>query len=116
MPAHRGTTNKYHSGNATDRRVRKQWLLEQFGDGQLVACYLQISLNCALVLDEQTLTVDRVLPGMNGGRYVRGTILPACGPCTSMEGARGRWGNGPWSGPTFDQRAFWALAPLLQSK
>ena len=36
------------------------------------------------------LTVDRIVPGCQGGRYVRTNIRPACGPCNSETGGRTR--------------------------
>ena len=35
--------------------------------------------------------VDRIVPGAEGGRYVRGNIRPMCGPCNSRTG--GELGN-----------------------
>lgn len=36
------------------------------------------------------LTIDRVIPGCQGGRYVRNNIRPACGPCNSETGGSTR--------------------------
>ena len=39
------------------------------------------------MLTFKTMTVDRFpLAGVDGGRYVRGNIRPACGPCNSSDG------------------------------
>lgn len=82
MPATRGTTNRNDRGSAVDRRARKRWLLDTFGDGTHAACRF-----CWTTLDESTITVDRYpVPGCQGGRYVRGNIRPACGPCNSIHG------------------------------
>lgn len=80
----RGSSNKNETGNAADRRRRKQWLLDQFGDGTTVLC----SFDCGTVLTFETLTVDRYpLRRTEGGRYVHGNIRPACGPCNSSDGS-----------------------------
>lgn len=79
MPSPRGTTNTNVRGSSYDRRVRKQWLLDTFGDGTTVVCSFE---GCDRVLTFKTMTVDRFpIPGGEGGRYVRGNIRPACGPC-----------------------------------
>lgn len=79
--ARRGTTNGNARGSAADRRRRRAWLLETFGDGVHAPCY-----RCGLELDDSTVTVDRVVPGCRGGTYRRGNIRPACGPCNSETG------------------------------
>ena len=87
----RGTSNGNQRGSAHDRRVRKQWLIETFGDGQVVACYrVELGLCDRVELVFETVTVDRIVPGAHGGRYVRGNIRPACGPCNSETGGRVR--------------------------
>lgn len=60
-------------GNTTDRRRRRLWLLDQFGDGVTCPCF-----DCGKALTYQTLTVDRIVPGAAGGRYTRDNIRPAC--------------------------------------
>lgn len=77
----RGTSNTNDRGSAEQRRVRKQWLLDTFGDGTWVDCTY-----CQVTLDWGTLTVDRIIPGCQGGRYVQGNIRPACMTCNSVEG------------------------------
>lgn len=80
----RGTSNKNSRGSSYDVRRRKQWLLDTFGDGTHVDC----ALGCGIVLDFGTVTVDRIVPGALGGRYVQGNIRPACQSCNSIEGNR----------------------------
>jgi hypothetical protein len=63
--------------------VRKQWLLEEYGDGKEAPCHF-----CGDRLTFDTVTVDRIIPGCEGGGYVRGNIRPACGSCNSADGAR----------------------------
>lgn len=77
----RGTTNTNARGSTIDRRARKQWLLDVFGDGTHAACRF-----CWATLTVDTLTVDRVIPGALGGRYVRGNIRPSCQRCNSLDG------------------------------
>lgn len=94
MSAPRGTTNGCSRGNSEDRRRRRAYLVDTFGwrlpDGTgIVLCYL-----CDVSLLEhedpnapgQAVTVDRIVPGCRGGRYVRGNIRPACGACNSETG------------------------------
>lgn len=88
MSAPRGTTNRNDRGNAADRAVRKQWLLDTFGDGTTARCCLRLSAKCPTTVTFETITVDRwPVPGHEGGRYVRGNIRPACGSCNSADGA-----------------------------
>lgn len=78
----RGTTNRNDRGSTRDRTARKRWLLTEFGDGQTAPCSF-----CQVGLDFESITVDRYpVPGAEGGRYVRGNIRPACGPCNSTHG------------------------------
>lgn len=79
----RGTTNANARGNSRDRRRRREWLLSTFGDGRTCAC-----VGCGAELDATTITVDRVVPGAEGGRYVRGNIRPMCAGCNSETGGR----------------------------
>ena len=77
----RGTTNRNDRGSAKSRRERKVWMLGEFGDGETCPCHY-----CGLALTLATLTVDRILPGILGGRYVRANIRPACMGCNSRRG------------------------------
>lgn len=78
----RGTTNRNDRGGAPERRVRKQWLLDTFGDGYTAPCTY-----CRIELDWGTLTVDRIVAGCLGGTYARSNIQPACITCNSVEGS-----------------------------
>lgn len=60
----RGTTNRNDRGSVYDRAARRAWR----------------------VLDVETLTVDRIIPGRDGGTYQRSNIRPACVPCNSETG------------------------------
>lgn len=78
----RGTTNQNERGNSYDRARRRAWLLEQFGDGTTCPC-----ASCGVELTAETITVDRIVPGCRGGRYVRGNIRPMCVTCNSSLGS-----------------------------
>lgn len=90
----RGTTNGNARGSAADRRRRRAYLVSAFGwrlpDGTgVVLCY-----RCHVPLLEhedpeapgQAVTVDRIVPGCEGGTYARDNIRPACGTCNSETG------------------------------
>lgn len=42
---------------------------------------------CGKLLWDGTLTVDRIVPGAQGGSYRRTNIRPACASCNSITGA-----------------------------
>lgn len=107
----RGTTNSNARGGSAERLRRRIWLVNTYRadfdaelsmiDGQLFIgavlrgegepacrCY-----RCGCLLTVDTLTVDRIIPGAQGGTYCRSNIRPACGPCNSETGGSIR-GNG----------------------
>jgi hypothetical protein len=45
---------------------------------------------CGKLLTVETVTVDRIIPGCQGGTYRRENIRPACGFCNSSTGGRTR--------------------------
>lgn len=73
-------------GNNVSRARRRSWLLatfdEDLGPGR-ARCHLKISADCLRVVDEVTLSVDRI---QMGGSYARGNIQPACKPCQDRQG------------------------------
>lgn len=80
----RGTSNSNSRGSAKDRRIRKQWLLDFFGDGTHAKCSF-----CPTLVDFDTISVDRYpIPGCEGGTYKRGNIRPACESCNSSDGGK----------------------------
>lgn len=112
--ARRGTSNTNARGSSEDRKRRREWLVKTYradvdlsdfevfskpwapghlvtvplGSGQPACrCY-----RCGLALSVDTVTVDRIIPGCEGGTYRRSNIRPACGTCNSETGAR--LGNG----------------------
>lgn len=111
-PSHRGTTNGNARGSTEDRRRRREWLVETYRANQdlrieqvliggkpfdhptgvwpglgdpACRCY-----RCGVLLTVDTVTVDRIVPGCQGGTYRRNNIRPACGPCNSETGGRTR--------------------------
>ena len=88
-PAHaRGTSNSNVRGSSYSRRRRKQWLLDEFGDGTTAPCFYP---DCKAVLTLDTITVDRIQLGKDGGSYRHENIRPACGPHNSSEGSKAMW-------------------------
>lgn len=80
----RGTSNTNARGNSADRRRRRRFLVIAYAadvDG-FCRCY-----RCGVLLDEATVTVDRIVPGCLGGRYVRSNIRPACADCNQETGS-----------------------------
>lgn len=87
---HRGSSNGNSRGGSVDRARRRQYLVDTFGDGTHVSCALALD-GCSGVLTVDTVTVDRIVPGCEGGTYRRDNIRPACSTCNSKHG--GRVGN-----------------------
>lgn len=82
----RSRSNRNDRGSSYSRRRRREWLVEQFGDGLFVACFLQSSPYCLYVLDVDNVSADRLRLGVDGGSYRRGNIRPSCGPCQADQG------------------------------
>lgn len=78
----RGTSNTNTRGSSYARRARKIFLLVTFGDGYTCPCHF-----CGIEVDWFTITVDRIIRGIDGGSYRRGNIRPACGFCNSSDGS-----------------------------
>lgn len=76
----RGTTNGNHRGNTKDRARRKAYLLRAYASDVPGHCRCY---RCGTLLSAATITVDRIVPGARGGKYVRNNIRPACGKCNS---------------------------------
>lgn len=108
--ARRGTTNGNARGGSDERRRRRAWLVETYranvdvvaielpygpvivevvigteGSESACRCY-----RCGVLLTVDTVTVDRIRPGCQGGTYRRDNIRPACGRCNSQTGATTR--------------------------
>jgi len=86
---HRGTSNGNSRGGSVQRARRRQYLVNAYGDGTTVKCALQLA-GCTDVLTVETVTVDRIVPGCQGGTYRRDNIQPACAGCNSRHGSTTR--------------------------
>ena len=114
----RGTTNGNVRGSNEERRRRRQWLVETYRadvdapkpehnapptneeEAEAFFHLEEVPLGwgipacrcyrCGVLLTEDTVTVDRIIPGCQGGTYRRNNIRPACGSCNSREGGRMR--------------------------
>jgi hypothetical protein len=84
----RSRSNRNDRGSSYQRRRRREWLVEEFGDGEFVACFQQISPYCLYVLDKDNVSPDRIRLGVDGGSYRRGNILPSCLPCQCYQGGQ----------------------------
>lgn len=74
-------------GSTKSRRVRKAWLVETYrADVDLNGEPACRCFRCGKLLTKATVTIDRVLCGINGGTYRRENIRPACGRCNSALG------------------------------
>jgi len=71
----RGTSNSNIRGNVYDRRKRRQWMLDAFGNGKTCPCHW-----CKRRLRKPQ--ADRYPRcGHMGGRYTRDNIVPSCADC-----------------------------------
>jgi hypothetical protein len=109
----RGTSNKNERGSSYSRRSRRAWIVLTYASNVpgYCRCYrcgmllfnpdaepdltdLAITLYGTQLMGAQALTVDRIIPGCQGGTYRRNNIRPACGGCNSETGgalaSRGR--------------------------
>ena len=86
-PDSRGTTNRNARGGSEDRRRWKLYLLDVFQADELLnglpACRC---FRCGRLLTFETITVDRIIPGAEGGTYARNNIRPACEGCNRLLG------------------------------
>jgi hypothetical protein len=59
---------------------------------------------CATRLDQQTATLDHVVPLSHGGAHDPGNLVVACGPCNRLKGDRlpfEFFARNPWAGANF---------------
>lgn len=85
--ARRGTSNQNARGNSRDRAARRAYLLRVYASDIRGRCRCY---RCGRLLTARTVTVDRIVPGCKGGRYVRSDIRPACARCNSETGGKVR--------------------------
>lgn len=92
----RGTTNGNDRGNSETRRRRRAWLIQAYASDVpgFARCYRCGRLvynpddypneECVVVKTREgvyaarVLTIDRIIPGIQGGTYARSNIRPAC--------------------------------------
>lgn len=80
MSGPRGTSNSNTRGSASQRRARRQALLDRDGDGVKAPCW-----ECGTLVDFVTLICDRIVPGIRGGRYVMENLRVHCDPCSHRQ-------------------------------
>jgi 5-methylcytosine-specific restriction endonuclease McrA len=80
----RGTSNSNVRGSSKDRARRRQYLVRTYEADVAGKCRCY---RCGALLTEETVTVDRIVPGCLGGRYVRENIRPACSACNTETGS-----------------------------
>ena len=108
MSKPRGTTNGNARGSSYTRRARRAWVMTTWASDQpgFVRCYrcgvclynpddeLPEPWQLFMVVEGKAhpLTIDRIVPGCQGGTYRRNNIRPACPACNSETGGatRGR--------------------------
>jgi len=86
--------NEYRNeikGNSVDRRRRREFLLNEFGDGHTCPC-----VYCGRRLTDSTLTQDKIYTSHEGGRYRHDNLVPACEGCNKARGDT-HWENIKWS-------------------
>lgn len=102
MSAARGTSNTNARGNTQDRQRRREWLVETYRADRDVTTYGWLTTGewgpkrtpacrcyrCGELLTVDTVTVDRIIPGCQGGTYRRNNIRPACAACNSETGGK----------------------------
>jgi hypothetical protein len=79
----RGHRNSNERGSSENRRKRKQWLLDTFGDGITAPCS---EPDCDTMVTFLTIFVDRIIPAHLGGTYRRGNIQPHCQYHSCLQG------------------------------
>lgn len=79
--------------------MRRVWLIHAWGNASAAVCFF-----CGHHLTRDTVTVDRIIPGILEGSYERGNIRPACMTCNSIQGSllrdALRRGHDFWRRPT----------------
>ena len=118
MTVTRGTTNGNARGGSEERRRRRAWLIETYradvdapkpehntppSNAKEAEVFFYVEsvplgwgipacrcYRCGELLTEETVTVDRIIPGCRGGTYRRNNIRPACAGCNSTTGGKER--------------------------
>jgi hypothetical protein len=73
--AERHAKSKRHGGDdrpgSQRRKQLRQGMLDEYGDGTTCPC-----VNCGRTLDITTVSMDRIIPGADNGRYVPANLIP----------------------------------------
>ncbi len=104
-PTKRGTSNRNERGSSYSRRSRRAWMILTYAANVpgFCRCYrcggllfnpdapveitpFHLARWGTQQLTAQPMTIDRIIPGCDGGTYRRNNIRPACGGCNSETG------------------------------
>lgn len=102
-PVRRGTSNSNVRGSSLDRQRRRKYLIDTYRADESIYKVTMIPgtrdqiekievipccrcYRCGDLLTEETVTVDRIKPGIDGGTYARHNIRPSCGDCATETG------------------------------
>lgn len=79
------TSHANERGSSRERRRRRKAVVAAHGwpDAGIVVCWL-----CELVMGLADFTIDRVVPGIEGGTYALSNCRPCCRPCNLERGGR----------------------------
>lgn len=66
-------------------QAKRRYLLKEYGNGVEVVCALKLVCD-GKTLTQATVTLDRIIPGLVGGRYSNANIQPACIDCNYARG------------------------------
>ena len=83
MTTPRGTSNTAIRGSAEARRRRKRTLLARDGDGTTAPCW-----ECGTAVTFETMIVDKIRTGRDGGRYRLKNCRVHCRKCSELQGHR----------------------------
>ena len=71
-------------GSAAQRRSRRRRLWEAYAVADVLLCQrpgCEAPITLEDLGDGAQMTVDRIVPGMHGWKYVAGNCRPVCAPC-----------------------------------
>ena len=72
----RGTSNSASRGSSYDRRARREWLMQMYGNGRTIPCFW-----CKKKMRTR-FEVDRFpVCGHDGGKYTRDNVVASCSDC-----------------------------------
>lgn len=68
--------------NKKDRDTLRRKLIKEFGDGKKAPC-----VYCGLILNEKTVSMDKIYTAPEGGRYKYHNVVCSCEKCNKKRGA-----------------------------